>query len=109
MPRVSQELMQLREAIKNTDEEIERLTKEVTLKKIQVEILTGISTYGIIEQTGGKQLLDKLGMKYAQLPADKAELVKRAWVTSLWELADQCCGDGSKELHAIALKAKLTN
>jgi len=53
--------------------------------------------------------LDKLGMKYAQLPADKAELVKRAWVTSLWELADQCCGDGSKELHAIALKAKLTN
>ena len=53
--------------------------------------------------------LDKLGMRYAQLPPDKAELVKRAWVTSLWELAEQCCADGAKELRAIALKANLTN
>ena len=53
--------------------------------------------------------LDKLGMRYAQLPPDKAELVKRAWVTSLWELAEQCCADGAKELHAIALKANLTH
>ncbi len=53
--------------------------------------------------------LDKLGMRYAQLPPDKAEMVKRAWVTSLWELAEQCCADGAKELRAIALKANLTN
>ena len=52
--------------------------------------------------------LDKLGMRYAQLPTDKAELVKHAWVTSLWEIAEQCCADGAKELRDIALKANLT-
>ena len=53
--------------------------------------------------------LDKLGMKYAQLSPDKAAMVKKLWVTSLWEVADQCCGDGSKELREIAMKASLTN
>jgi TRAP-type C4-dicarboxylate transport system substrate-binding protein len=53
--------------------------------------------------------LDKLGMGYAQLPPDKAQLVKNAWRTSLWELAEQCCADGAKELHEIARKANLTD
>ena len=53
--------------------------------------------------------LDKLGMKYAQLSPEKGAMVKRLWVTSLWELAEQCCADGAKELREIARKANLTN
>ena len=52
--------------------------------------------------------LDKLGMKYAQLPPEKVALVKGVWNTSLWELAEQCCADGAKEFREIALKANLT-
>ena len=52
--------------------------------------------------------LEKLGNRVAELPKDKADLVKRAWSTSLWELAEQCCADGAKQLHEIALKANLT-
>ena len=52
--------------------------------------------------------LDKLGMKYAQLPPEKGAMVKQRWVTSLWEVAEQCCADGAKELRAMALKANLT-
>jgi TRAP-type C4-dicarboxylate transport system substrate-binding protein len=53
--------------------------------------------------------LDKLGMKYAQLPPDKVALIKDVWGKSIWELAEQCCADGAKEFHEIALKANLTN
>ena len=53
--------------------------------------------------------LDKLGMKVLQLAPDKAAAIKKTFAESLWELADQCCGDGSKELREIALKASLTN
>jgi hypothetical protein len=35
-------------------------------------------------------------------------MVKQLWVTSLWEVAEQCCADGAKELRAMALKANLT-
>ena len=52
--------------------------------------------------------LDKLGMRTVALPKDKADQVKAAWTKSLWELAEQCCADGAKELHEIALKANLT-
>jgi TRAP-type C4-dicarboxylate transport system substrate-binding protein len=53
--------------------------------------------------------LDRLGMKYAQLPPDKVALIKDVWGKSIWELAEQCCADGAKEFREIALKAKLTN
>jgi TRAP-type transport system periplasmic protein len=53
--------------------------------------------------------LDKLGMKVLQIAPDKAALIKKTFAESLWELADQCCGDGSKELREIAIKASLTN
>jgi TRAP-type C4-dicarboxylate transport system substrate-binding protein len=52
--------------------------------------------------------LDKLGMKIAQFPADKAELIKKTFFSSVWELGEQCCADGAKELHQIAQKASLT-
>jgi len=52
--------------------------------------------------------LDKLGMKVIQFAPDKAAAIKKIWVTSLWDLAEQCCADGAKELHELALKAKLT-
>jgi TRAP-type C4-dicarboxylate transport system substrate-binding protein len=53
--------------------------------------------------------LDKLGMKVIQLAPDKAAIIKKTFADSLWEVADQCCGDGSKELREIAKKANLTN
>ena len=53
--------------------------------------------------------LDKLGMKVIQFSPEKAAMLKRTWNASLWEVADQCCADGAKELHEIALKAALTN
>ena len=53
--------------------------------------------------------LDKLGMKYSRFTPERADQVRRTWVTTLWEVAEQCCADGAKELHAIALKANLTN
>jgi TRAP-type transport system periplasmic protein len=53
--------------------------------------------------------LDKLGMRVLQFAPDKAAVIKKTFAESLWELADQCCGDGSKELREIAIKASLTN
>jgi TRAP-type C4-dicarboxylate transport system substrate-binding protein len=52
--------------------------------------------------------LDKLGVKITMLPPDKVALVKKVWAESLWELAEQCCADGAKELRQIAMKANLT-
>ncbi|MBM3485063.1 MAG: hypothetical protein FJX67_00290 [Alphaproteobacteria bacterium] len=52
--------------------------------------------------------LAKLGVKDLQLSPEKAELVKKVWSESLWELAKQCCGDGAPELREIALKAGMT-
>lgn len=52
--------------------------------------------------------LHKLGVKDVMLPKDKIDLVNKVWAESLWEVADQCCGDGSKELRQIAIKAGLT-
>ncbi len=52
--------------------------------------------------------LDGLGVKVEQLSAETAEKVQSAFVTSIWELGTGCCGDASKELRAIALKAGLT-
>jgi len=51
--------------------------------------------------------LDKLGMKIAQFPPDKAAMIKKEFSASVWELGDQCCADGAKELHEIARKANL--
>ncbi len=53
--------------------------------------------------------LDKLGMKVLQFSPEKAAMLKSPWNGSLWEVADQCCGDGSKELRELARKANLTN
>lgn len=52
--------------------------------------------------------LDKLGVKVQELPGDMAKKVKTAFIKSIWETGDGCCGAASKDLHAIALKAGLT-
>lgn len=52
--------------------------------------------------------LEKAGMKTAQLPPDKADLIKKTWVTSLWEVAQSCCADGAKDLRDLALKHNMT-
>ena len=61
---------------------------------------------GIQAQEDAK--LDALGMKYSQLSAQKAAMVKKAWNDSLWVLAEKCCGDAAKELRALALKNGMT-
>ena len=53
--------------------------------------------------------LDKLGVKTLHLPPDKAELVKTAWSTSLWDVARKCCGDGADDLYKLAKDAGMTD
>lgn len=53
--------------------------------------------------------LEKLGVKTVRLPEDKVKLVNEEWAESLWQLAEQCCGDGAAELKELATKAGLTN
>ena len=53
--------------------------------------------------------LDGFGLKYSYLPPDKADLVKKAWSDSLWELAKKCCGDAATQLREIAKKNGMTN
>ena len=52
--------------------------------------------------------LDAFGMKYEQLSPEKAAMIKKAWNDSLWALAEKCCGDAAKELHALAKKNGMT-
>ncbi len=53
--------------------------------------------------------LDKLGVKTLHLPPDKAALVRKAWSTSLWEVARKCCADGADDLYKLAKKAGMTD
>jgi TRAP-type C4-dicarboxylate transport system substrate-binding protein len=88
---------------------------KLTAPEQQLLLDAGRETENIMIKQGDVTLakeeaeLDKLGMKYAQLPPDKAALVKQVWNASLWELAEQCCADGAKEFRETALKAKLTD
>lgn len=52
--------------------------------------------------------LDKLGVKVEQLSPEMADKVQTAFIDSIWKLGEGCCGDASKQLHALALKAGLT-
>lgn len=51
--------------------------------------------------------LAKVGVQVEKLPPDKATLVRDAWDTSQWELAEKCCGPAGVELREIARKAGL--
>lgn len=52
--------------------------------------------------------LDELGVKVEQLSPEMAAKVQTAFIESIWELGEGCCGDAAKGLHALALKAGLT-
>lgn len=52
--------------------------------------------------------LDKLGVKVFELSPEMAAKVQGAFVESIWELGDKCCGDAAKELRGIAKAAGLT-
>ena len=53
--------------------------------------------------------LDKFGVKTLHLPPDKAALIKKAWSTSLWKTARDCCGDGADDLYKLAKNAGMTD
>ncbi|NQU72200.1 MAG: TRAP transporter substrate-binding protein DctP, partial [Rhodospirillales bacterium] len=53
--------------------------------------------------------LDKMGLKYTTLTPAHFKQVKATWNSSLWDVANQCCGDGAGKLRALAKKAGLTN
>ena len=60
----------------------------------------------LAEETGK---LDGFGVKTLHLPPEKADLVKKAWSTSLWEVARKCCGDGADGLYKLAKDAGMTD
>ena len=53
--------------------------------------------------------LDKKGLKYTRLTPANFKRVKATWNSSLWDVANKCCGDGAGKLRALAKKAGLTN
>lgn len=53
--------------------------------------------------------LDKMGLKYTKLSAETFKRIKATWNSSLWAVANKCCGDGAGKLHDLAKKAGLTN
>ena len=52
--------------------------------------------------------LDQKGVSIINLSAEKAAKVRSAFIKSIWKLATDCCGDDAKALHALAIKAALT-
>ena len=53
--------------------------------------------------------LDKLGIQYTRLTPENFKRVKATWNSSLWDVANKCCGDGAPQLRELARKAGLTN
>lgn len=53
--------------------------------------------------------LDKMGLEYTRLTPANFKRVKATWNSSLWDVANKCCGDGAGKLRALAKKAGLTN
>ena len=53
--------------------------------------------------------LDKMGLEYTWLTPENFKRVKATWNTSLWDVANKCCGDGAEKLRDLARKAGLTN
>lgn len=52
--------------------------------------------------------LDELGVSVETLSQEMAEQVQSAFISSIWDLGADCCGDAAAELRAIALEAGLT-
>jgi TRAP-type C4-dicarboxylate transport system substrate-binding protein len=52
--------------------------------------------------------LDELGVAVETLSPEMAEKVQSAFVTSIWGLAGECCGDAAAGLRQVALDAGLT-
>ena len=53
--------------------------------------------------------LDEMGLKYTRLTPANYKRVKATWNSSLWDVANKCCGDDAGKLRNLARKAGLTN
>jgi TRAP-type C4-dicarboxylate transport system substrate-binding protein len=52
--------------------------------------------------------LDELGVEIETLSPEMAAKVQSAFVSSIWDLAAECCGEAAAELRAVARDAGLT-
>lgn len=48
------------------------------------------------------------GVKITQVPADQIPAMKKAFSDGLWALGEKCCGEDSKKMRALAVKAGLS-
>jgi TRAP-type transport system periplasmic protein len=49
------------------------------------------------------------GVQVTRLPDDKGKMIREAWNSSQWEIAEKCCGDAARQLRETARKAGMTN
>lgn len=52
--------------------------------------------------------LEKHGVKVTELSPEMAQKVRETFAKDQWEIAEECCADGAKELRAMAKEAGLT-
>ncbi len=89
--------------------------KKLTAAEQKVLLDAGAKTEREMPAIGDRILADedaklnKLGLKITKFSPETYKRVKATWNSSLWDLANKCCGDGAGKLRDLALKAGLTN
>lgn len=89
--------------------------KKLTSAEQKVLLDAGAKTEREMPGVGDKILakedaqLNKLGIKFTKFSPATYKRVKSTFNSSLWALANKCCGDGAGKLHDLAKKAGLTD
>jgi len=52
--------------------------------------------------------LEAKGVKITRIPADKIAAMRKAFSDGVWGLGEKCCGDASKKMRELAVKAGLS-
>jgi TRAP-type C4-dicarboxylate transport system substrate-binding protein len=52
--------------------------------------------------------LEAKGVKITRIPADKIDAMRKAFSDGVWGLGEKCCGDASKKMRELAVKAGLS-
>jgi TRAP-type C4-dicarboxylate transport system substrate-binding protein len=70
-----------------------------------------LEVYWLVRQMQMKEEkeLDRLGMSYQFLPAEKAAKIEAVYAQGIHELAEKCCGKEARELRKLAADAGLTD
>jgi TRAP-type C4-dicarboxylate transport system substrate-binding protein len=88
-----------------------KLTKEEQSILEEAGRLNELQVYWLVRQMQLKEEkdLDKLGMSYQFLSADKANKIESIYAQGIHELADKCCGKEAQDLRKLAADAGLTD